>query len=406
MRACHPVLALLAIAPLCAGAEIHPLKGDSFKAELVRVTDKEVVYKLGGKEVSKPIGEVVKIDYREVGKPAAGTSYTRVELTDGTVLQASAWSLKKRDVELTLLAGPVVKVPLDLVANVLREGHVEQHRRDWKTRVFNTRNREALVVKRGGVISNIDCTLGEGTEAGTEISFAVILDGETSTRKRKLATLHGLIFKHALPNKAPATACKLYDTQQDVVMVAALSATPAGLRVTTPAGARLEFRNEQIARLDYSKGRFEYLSELEPVKLVQKCSLDEDPDKPEQWHVYKDTNLNMKPLTVGGTKYARGLAVKPFVELTYDLKGEYRELSVVIGFDDNVGVGADGVVVVVFERDGKELAAETISPDDKKRYKALTLNVKDVQKLKITVKSDGEVDWGRHIDLADAKVSK
>ena len=60
----------------------------------------------------------------------------------------------------------------------------------------------------------------------------------------------------------------------------------------------------------------------------------------------------------------------------------------------------------MFEGDGKELATETISSEDKERFKALTLNIKDVQKLKITVKSDDEFDTARHLDLADAKVSK
>jgi hypothetical protein len=403
MRLCRTLLALFVATLAAQGAEIFPLKGDAIKGDIVSISETEVVFKQGDKNVTKPLKEIVKIDYRDVGKPAAGTSYAQVELTDGTVLLASKWLIKKRELELTLLAGPAVKLPLETVASVLARADVEAHRKDWKTRLFNTRNKEALVLKREDIISNIDCTLGEGDETGTSISFAVTIDGETRTEKRKLATTHGLIFKHTLAAKAPPVKCKLLDTLQDVVMVASVTSKESGLSITTPAGAKINFTNEQIARLDYSRDRFDYLSQLEPIKVVAKSNLDED-GKPDQWHVYKDTNLNKGSLSLGGVTYKHGLAVKPFVELTWDLKGEYRELSLVIGIDDNVS--AVGGTTIVIERDGKELATETISSEDKKRYKSLTLNIKDVQKLKITVKSDDEFDTSRHLDLADAKVSK
>ena len=174
-----------------------------------------------------------------MGKPAAGTTYAQVELTDGTLLLASKWSLKKREVELTLLAGPVVKLPLDVVANVLRQAHVETHRRDWKTRVVqHAATARRWCVKREDVISSIDCTLGEGDETGETITFAVTLDGETTTRKRKLATLHGLIFKHTLAAKAASGDVQVLDTLEDVVMVSASASTATGLSVTTPPARR------------------------------------------------------------------------------------------------------------------------------------------------------------------------
>jgi hypothetical protein len=401
MRLSRTVLALVVAASAAAGAEIYPPKGEPIKGDIVSVSDKEVVFKQGDKTVTRPIKEVLKIDYRDVGRPAAGTTYTQVELTDGTTLLASKWSLKKREMELRLLAGPVVKLPLSVVANVLNQAQVEAHRRDWKSRVLNTRGREALVLKADNIINNIEGTLGEGDETGTSISYVPAM--EEKTRTRKLATLHGLIFKHTLEAKSPAIQCKLLDTLEDVVIVSSLTSREGGLSVTTPAGAKIDFSNEQIARLDYTKGRLDYLSQLEPIKVVRKSNLD-DGKEPDQWHIYKDTNLNKGPLTLGGVTYRFGLAVKPFVEITWDLKGGYRELEVTIGIDDNVSVA--GGTTIVFERDGKELATETISSDDKKRYKKLTLNIKDVQKLKITVKSDGEFDTSRHLDLADAKVSK
>jgi len=402
MRIRRSVLALL-LAPVCHAGDIYPVKGDPIKGEIVSVSDKEVVFTQGDKKVTRPIKEVLKIDYRDVGRPAPGTTYSSIELTDGTQLLCSKYLLKKKELEMTLLAGPTLKLPVEMVANILNNAQLEANRNDWKSRVFDTRGKEAIVINREGNISNLLCTLGEGDAAGTRINFAVTLDGVAETSSRALEGLQGVIFKHTLAPKAKPMVCKLLDTIQDVVMVS--SVTPkgdGGLTVETPAGAKLDFTREQVARLDYTPGKLEYLSDLMPLKVVTRSNLDDgDPD---QWHVYKDTNLNKGRLALGGTTFARGLALKPYSELTYNLKGEYREFEATVGIDDNVK--ASGVVTLTVEGDGKELATVTISSEEKKPFKNVLVNVKDVQKFRIAVKAGGLFDYGVHLDLADAKVRK
>ncbi len=404
MRVFRSLLALLLAASAATPGEIYPLAGAPIKGDIVRVTDKEVVYKQDGKEVTKPIKEVLKIDFRDLGKPPSDKPFSVVELTDGTQLHASKVLLKRKDLELQLLAGTEMKLPVSLVANVLLDTSKEAHRRDWKSRVFNTRGKEAVVVKRGESISSIECVLGEGDESGTAVNFAVTIAGDTTEGQRKLASLHGIIFKNTLGPKAMPMTCKLLDTLQDVVMVSSITPAGDGLTVTTPAGAKIQFKNEQIARLDYTPGKLDYLSDLEPAKVVVRSSLDEDEEKADQWHVYKDSNLEKKALSLGGVSYSKGLALTPYAELTYDLKGDYRSFEAVVGIDD--GVSAAGSTVLVVEGDGKEMASVTISSEDKVRHRRLELNVKDVQKLRIVVKSADEFDTARHLDLADAKVRK
>lgn len=403
MHPCRCFLALAVAAAALPAAEIHPVKGTPIKGEIVSVSDAEVIFTQGDKKVTRPIKEVLKIDLRDVGKLPSSTPYAAVELTDGTTLLASKVLLKKREFELTLLLGPTVRLPASVVASVLFNAQVEAHRRDWKSRVFNLRNKEAVVVKRGEAISSIEAVLGEGDEAGELLTFAVSLGGETRQAQRKLASLHGLVFKHTLSGSAAPVTCKLLDTLHDVVMVSSVTPTDGGLTVSTPAGAKITFSRDQLARLDYTKGKLEYLSDLEPEKVVARSNLD-DGEQADQWHVYKDTNLNKGPLTLGGATFAKGLALKPHAELTYDLKGEYREFEAVIGIDDNVS--AAGAAVLVVEGDGKELTRVVVSSDDKQRSRPVVLNVKDVQKLRVIVKADGEFDTGRHLDLADAKVRK
>jgi hypothetical protein len=75
-----------------------------------------------------------------------------------------------------------------------------------------------------------------------------------------------------------------------------------------------------------------------------------------------------------------------------------------VGIDDKVS--ASGATILVVEGDGKEITTVKIDSKDKVRFKPLNVNIKDVQKLKLIIKADGLFDVSRHLDLADAKVSK
>jgi hypothetical protein len=390
-------------------------KNEVLKGDVVSVTEKEVVLQQGDKKVATPIKEVVKIDFQEIGKPPSNATYAAVELTDGTVLLCSKWSIRRKEVELTVLNGPTVKLALSGVANILSKANVEANRHDWTKRVFKSRGRDVLVLERGGKPQSIGwggnkVTFGEADATGTTIEYTLLLDDEVETRKQKLAAAYGLIFKRVSNPKAPPVICKLLDTVNNVVMVSSLASDAAGFTVTTPEGVKMTFTKAQVARLDYTKGRLEYLSDLDPLKVVARGNLDEDgKDHPQRDRLFRDVNVRGKKvkqrITLGGVPYPKGLAIRPYAEVEYDLKGDYQELSALIGFDDNIVVTHK--VELVVEGDGKELASYTLSPEDAQRFRPVTLNVKDVQKLKLVVRVPGDGDEvATHVSLADAKVYK
>ena len=97
--------------------------------------------------------------------------------------------------------------------------------------------------------------------------------------------------------------------------------------------------------------------------------------------------------------------------MEYDLKGDYREFHALAGIDQSVG-GVGGPVVLVIEGviDGqtKELYKKTFTRKEAKDKKdgVIDLNIKDVQKLRIIVRSGDLFDNGKHLDLVNAKVQK
>jgi hypothetical protein len=315
--------------------------------------------------------------------------------------------IKGKQAELTLLGGQAVRVPLAAVASILNDAQNESFRKEWTARLGKKRRRDVLAVRKknadspeGVVVSGLEGTAGEGDDSGTKIAFAVRVSERSTVRRTfSLAAVHGLIFVREPDPKAAPVVCKLTDAQRNLVMASSIASTPAGLAVTTPAGARIEYKTEALVRLDYSKGKLTFLSDLDPVRVVE-TSTDEL-----VYNYRRDKNLDGGPLRLGGNAYAKGLALHAYAELEYDLQGEYREFKAVAGFDEQVG-GIEGPVLLRIEGDGKELYSRTFDRKDKVRWEPITLNVKDVQRLRIVVSSGDLLDLGKHLELADAKVSK
>jgi hypothetical protein len=383
-------------------AELHTLKGEVLKGELQDITNKEIVLKAGGKSSVTPLASVLKLDFPAVNPIKPEGKYSDVELTDGSRLHCKEWTIKAKQAELKTMAGQEIKVPLSAVANILNDAQDEKYRKDWAERLARKRRRDMAVLVKDGVVNPVEGTFGEADADGKGIDFQI-----PGGRKGKFlfANLHGLIFQRELDPQAPPVLCKLYDSYQDFLMVSAVTRTPAGLAVTTPSGMRLDIGTELLTRLDYTLDKLAFLSRLEPSNVVQKSNLD-------FVDIYRrDKNLDNGPLRIYDETFTVGLALHAHTELEYDLKGDYREFHALAGIDQAVG-GVGGPVVLVIEGviDGqtKELYKKTFTRKDSKSKKdgVIELNIKDVQKLRVVVRTGDLFDNGKHLDLVNAKVQK
>lgn len=383
-------------------AELHTLKGPVLKGELENITDKEIVLKSNGKSSVTPLAEILKLDFPAIAPAKLTGKYSRIELTDGSRIHCKGWSIKAKQVELTTMAGQEIVVPLLAVTNILNDAQEEKYRKDWGERLARKRRRDMVVIIRNDIPNAVEGTFGEADEEGKGIDFQI-----PGRRKGKLffVNLHGLIFQREIDPAAPPLLCKLYDSYQNVLMVSTVARTPSGLSVTTPAGAHFDIAQERLMRLDYTLDKVGYLSRLEPIKIIQTSNFD-------FIDTYRrDKNLDNGPLRIYGESYAIGLALHAHTELEYDLKGDYREFHAIAGIDQSVsGEGGPVVLLIqgVIDGETKELYKKTFTrkdPKDKKEA-AINLNIKDVQKLRIVVRSGDLFDNGKHLDLVNAKIQK
>jgi hypothetical protein len=327
-----------------------------------------------------------------------GVKYTDVELTDGSLLHCSQVELKAKEATLRLVSGQVVKAPLEAITYMVNDAQEEKTQQDWKEQIAKKRSSDVLAVRREGELQTLKGTFGEADGDGKEIQFD--LNSKGAPRGVPLEKIYGMLFLRQPDPKAPPTLCKLYDTNANVVMMAAADVTAGGFTITTSSGVKIEYTKAQVARFDYSRDKVRYLSDMDPVKVVQ-TSTQGDPEP-----YRRDKNLDgIAGLRLGGKIYNKGLAVHAYTSLEYQLDGEYREFTAVLGIDESVG-GSDGQTIVKIEADGKELASEAVSRKDKDLPRKIQRSVSGVQRLRIVVQSPDLLDLGKHVDLADAKVSK
>jgi NPCBM/NEW2 domain len=140
-----------------------------------------------------------------------------------------------------------------------------------------------------------------------------------------------------------------------------------------------------------------YLSDLDPAVTAPPAV----PGEP-AWSYLKDKTPDGPGFKLANVPYARGLWIAPDVTLTYKLNAEYREFKAMLGVDDGIPVATSSVKLTI-EADGKVVFSEVVVRKDKPRE--LTLDVKNVKQLKLSVEPQGLFQAGQ-LDLAEARLQK
>jgi hypothetical protein len=413
-------LAAALVLGLCLGlaarsAELVTLAGKKASGTLVSVDPQAVGFQEDGSgTVAKvPVKEVAAVDLKnKVVAPAKDARYDEVELTDGSVLRVAGVKLKGKKVEPAWLAGPdgvaapTADVPLGSVFWLMRGAEDPKARAEWKKLLAGRGKRDLFVVRQAEGLSPLPGTVVEGTEAGDRVTFERE-DGVRSTLPLARAT-GGLIFNQPPKDVIPPTVCKVLDVFGNVWYAQAVEVAGSGLKVTTVGGATVEYPSlAGVAKLDFSQGNVTYLSDLEAAASYPPPEADGPLGKEYPFAVQyqKDRPIGGPEIVLGGRKFAKGVSIPPDTTLTYKLSGDYREFKAVAGILD--GVKPDnGVLRLRIEADSRAIFDEAVSK--KEPPKEITLNVKDVKELKITVQRDPQnaLYFGNQVNLADARVQK
>jgi hypothetical protein len=135
-----------------------------------------------------------------------------------------------------------------------------------------------------------------------------------------------------------------------------------------------------------------FLSELDPLRQT-----------PGWRQAEFNRNFNGGGLSIAGRHFEKGIGMPTNSEIEFELNGTYANFSAFVGIDDEHN-NKDSIAEFVVLGDGKELWRRGgIKKAD--GAKAVKVNVKDVRRLMLRVRREGE--GGRiHADWVDAKLTK
>ncbi len=416
MSALRLSLVLLAGAAALPAAELSTLDGKKYTGDVVAVSPTEVTFKANGIEEKFAVTAINAITLGPAPKPVgAGKTFVAVELVDGTAFRCSAFALKGKSVELTLLGGDegkpgrVVAVPLTTLFSVLRDAGNLKVEQDFRTLMRDRGKFDVWITHAkakddtGAEADRLDAvrgTFGDGDPATDSVKFTLEATGKDVTIK--MPKVAGMIFNQIPTGTVAPAVCKVIDADGNGLVAKSVTRTDTGYTVVTVSDVKLDLPDAAVAKFDFAAGSIKYLSDLEPAALAESGT---DPE-----HYQKDRNLDRNPIRLltapGDSKtelFAKGLTLHAKTELTYDLKGQYKVFKATAGADASVETAS--AVKLTIDDGTQVLFKGVIKRGDKPVD--LNLNVQNVDRLKITVESDGAVlDLGNQVSLGNARVLK
>ena len=138
-RSCAIGLMLL-VAARAGADELRVLGGKVVTGKTTVISAGEIVVQAEGGEVKTPLGQALALDFRPIKGIPAGAKYMDVRLVDDTILHCQAVDFlgkpaagkdKRDQVELTLLSGAKLKLPLDFITWFVRDGHNADLMKQW-----------------------------------------------------------------------------------------------------------------------------------------------------------------------------------------------------------------------------------------------------------------------------------
>jgi len=394
MHLCRTTLAAVAVALLCRAAthadEVKTLAGKSFTGTVTSVSSTEVEIKTDKGVEKIALAQVLALNVRPL-RDITNQKFTEVKLLDESVLRASKVAYPGKDVQLTLLSGETVQVPLSAIVTIARDPHSAELKEGWD-KIFKRKvRRDRVVIFRNGELQALEGTAGDVLPKEGKIQFKDI--DQVGNVDFPLANLHGIIFYRTdVLQEQPI--CRVVDTFGNDVTAMKVAFDGKEYTLTTTFGSKLAFKADAISNLDFNMGKLTYLSDMEPAKVVERSGAGL------VTKYRKDTNLDGEPIILEKA-HPKGLSMHAHTELEYNLAGRYKEFKALAGVD--IRCGAESQARLRVYCDGKLELDKTVSA---KSTLPIGISVRDVQALKVVVSSGNFLDLHDHLTLADARVSQ
>ena len=397
------ILFAVTLAALSAAPEweVQPLEGQPVTGRLVALDASQVTIARAAGHVSMPADKVASLAIQQ--KPASPRAEPTVwvELIDGSSLAAEDYAARNGHAHVTLCCGEGLDLATRDIAAVRFGAGSEAMAAEWSRIVAMKLQNDLLIISKGDSMDYHKGVLHEVTDK--QVQFE--LDGETLGVKR--SKVYGLVYYHAAESKTPEGGTTILDASGSRWSARSVKLADGSDKLEWISAGGMTVRRDlaQIVRIDLSRGKIVYLSDLKPELAAYTPFFGMEKELPARLELFRprqDRNFVSKPLAIGGRQFSKGLALHSRTEMAYRLPGRFSRFEAMVGIDD--AVRPRGHVRLVVRGDDKVLLETTVAGTEPPR--PLGVDVAGVHRLVILVDFGEDLDVADHLDLGDARLIK
>ena len=388
--------ALLQASP---AVEVQPLSGKPMSGTLTGLTAEKIALGTPQGPVTLEIGKIMGLTVRQPPGVSRPRPTVWLELVDGSAPAGTQLTVKEGRARLTLADGAALDIPVRDVRWVRFGPQTEAMARQWSRILEKERKTDLLVIKKADALDENQGVLRNVAEDTVQFE----LDGELLPVKRE--KVYGLVYHQVAGRELPQPLCTIREAGGAAWSARSLAASGDQLEWTTPTGLKLARPLAALARIDFSRGKIVYLSDLkaESAEWVPYYAIAGGAAARDALFAPRhDRSLASGPLVVEGTQYAKGLGLHSRTTLVYRLPEGFRRFSAIVGIDDRVR--PRGHVLLAIRGDDRMLWNAPVTGTEP--AKAIDVDVTGVRRLTIFVDFGDDIDVADHLDLCEARLIK
>jgi len=392
------VCAGLVAAALGAGPEVtvQTLDNRSIRGALAELGAERLVVQSPEGPTTLEIGQVLGVSVASPAAVEAKAPQAWIELADGSTLLAAGFRVAGSKAAIELADGRSIEAPIDAIVSARLQEAPESALAEWH-RIVQLRSlsdvlvtrKDAAVTYRKGAVHDID-----------DETVAFDYEGERIPVKR--AKVLGVVYRHQPGRRLAEAVCTLTDASGSRWAARAVRLEDEW-SWETPSGVSLRCPIDRVRQLDFSAGKIVFLSDLKPesVRFTPFFgSAEQIPSLAAFYAPRMDRGFSSKTLSLGGTAYAKGIAMHSRTEIVFRLPGRFSRFETVAGIDDAVRPG--GNVRLIIRADQRVLLDATLRGADAPR--TIDLPLEDARRLTILADFGEELGIGDHVNLCNARV--
>ena len=343
-------------------------------------------------------------------------SPTQIELIDGSSFNGDSFSISKSTLSTRLHCGlETVFETRNIEALRFRTytGNLDLTQQYREIKSDQSREGDAIVLKRDGELTSVEGIAGDFKDEKLEFSI-----GERTARvaAEKIDTL---LFYHAAGRELASPNCEVHLTDGSRGVARRLKWKNQSVIATLVCGADVTIPLSSISRLNFSLGRAEFLSQMEPTTndwsaLLTSSEIFEKLRRMKLARAnesFKGLPLSLKfrpdeesSFATQIKQFEEGYAIQGGGKLAFSLGGRYRKLTGMVGFDPAANI--TGHVKLIVLVDGKPVVERELIHRTLKNPIQLDVDIKDAKRVVFQVDFQDGRSTGDQLHLVNLKVSQ